>query len=89
MRSLLFEGTTWLKCEELRQKDKRVHKSLVRILKEMMRGDPTTGIGKPEPLKYNLSGYWSRRLSRSQRIVYRFDDERIYIIAVGGHYEQF
>lgn len=88
MRSLAFEGNTWLACEELRQQDKRAHKSLVRILKELQRGDPATGIGKPEQLRHNLSGYWSRRLSRSQRIVYRFDTDYIYIIAVRGHYEQ-
>ena len=59
MRSLVFEGNTWVAYEELRQKDKKMHKALCRILKEMLHGDPSTGTGKPEPLKHSLSGLWS------------------------------
>jgi toxin YoeB len=58
------------------------------MLKEMLRGNPATGLGKPEPLKHNLSGLWSRRLSRYDRLIYRFDDARVYIFAIGGHYGQ-
>ncbi|EDZ68111.1 conserved hypothetical protein [Nitrosococcus oceani AFC27] len=46
-------------------------------------------MGKPEQLKHSLSGLWSRRLSRKDRIVYKFDDKYIYIFAIGGHYDQF
>ncbi|RKZ78157.1 MAG: Txe/YoeB family addiction module toxin [Candidatus Parabeggiatoa sp. nov. 3] len=88
MRSLVFEGTTWVTYEELRIKDKRLHKALGTILKEMLRGDPSTGAGKPETLRHNLSGYWSRRLSQKDRLIYRFDDNYIYIFAIGGHYNQ-
>jgi len=84
----VFEGTTWVTYEELRIKDKRLHKSLCTILKEMLRGDPSTGTGKPEALRHNLSGYWSRRLSQKDRLIYRFDDNHIYIFAIGGHYNQ-
>lgn len=89
MRSLVFEGNTWLVYEELRQKDKKLHTTLCKILKEMLRADPTKGLGKPEPLKHNLSGLWSRRLSQKDRLVYKFDDDYIYIFALGGHYDQF
>jgi toxin YoeB len=88
MRSLVFEGKTWAVYEELRERDKKLHKSLCNILKEMLRGDPSTGIGKPEPLKHNLSGLWSRRLSQKDRVVYKFDDKYIYIFAIGVHYDQ-
>ena len=88
MRSLVFEGTTWIIYEELRIKDKRLHKALCTILKEMLRGDPSIGVGKPEALRHNLSGYWSRRLSQKDRLIYRFDDNHIYIFAIGGHYNQ-
>jgi len=88
MRSLVFEGKTWQVYEELRQKDQKLHRTLCKILKEMLRGDPTTGTGKPEPLKHNLSGLWSRRLSKRDRVIYKFDDHYIYIFAIGGHYEQ-
>lgn len=89
MRSLVFEGKTWSVYEELREKDKKLHKTLCQLLKEMLRGDPSTGTGKPELLKHNLSGFWSRRLSAKDRIIYKFDDRYIYIFAIGGHYDQF
>ena len=89
MRSLVFEGTTWSTYEGLRAKDKRLHKTLCTILKEMLRGDPAVGTGKPEALRHNLSGFWSRRLSQKDRLIYKFDDDSIYIFAIGGHYDQF
>ena len=49
MRSLVFEGVTWSKYEKLREKDKKLHNNLRKILKEMLRGDPSSGLGKPEP----------------------------------------
>jgi len=88
MRSLVFEGNTWAAYEALRQKDKKMHKALCVILKEMLRGDPDTGIGKPERLKHNLSGLWSRRLSQKDRVIYKYDDHNIFIFAIGGHYDQ-
>ncbi|MBK5941604.1 Txe/YoeB family addiction module toxin [Halochromatium roseum] len=89
MRSLVFEGRTWEVYEDLRQRDKRMHKHLCAILKDMLRGDPSTGLGKPEALRHHLSGFWSRRLSQKDRLVYTFDDTRIYLFAIGGHYDTF
>ena len=86
MRSLIFEGKTWLTYEQLREKDKKLHKALCKILKEMLRADPSSGLGKTEPLKHNLSGLWSKRISQKDRLIYKFDDEYIYIFAIGGHY---
>jgi toxin YoeB len=90
MKSLVFEGNTWQEYEKLREQDKRLHKALCKVLKEMIRSeDLSKGIGKPEPLKHNLSGLWSRRISQKDRLIYRFDDNAIYIFAIGGHYQQF
>lgn len=90
MRSLVFEGDTWLAYEKLREQDKRLHKNLCKLLKEMLRSqDPSVGTGKPEALKHNLSDLWSRRLSQKDRLVYRFDDHAIHIFAIGGHYDQY
>jgi toxin YoeB len=86
MRSITFEGNTWSVYEELRLKDKVLHKNLCKILKEMQRGNPETGLGKPELLKHELSGFWSRRLSQYDRLIYKFDEKYIYIFAIGGHY---
>jgi toxin YoeB len=89
MRSLVFEGRTWDAYENLRQRDKRMHKNLCAILKEMLRTDPSPGLGKPEALRHNLAGFGSRRLTPKDRLVYKFDDEHIYIFAIGGHYDSF
>ncbi len=88
MRSLVFEGDTWVTYEKLRQRDKKLRKALCRLLKEMLRNDPGSGTGKPEPLKHNLSGLWSRRISQKDRVIYSYDSEYIYIFAIGGHYDQ-
>ena len=88
MRSLVFEGNTWAVYERLRDRDKKLHRALCRILKEILRGDPACGLGKPEPLKHKLSGLWSRRITQRDRLIHKFDDECIYIFAIGGHYDQ-
>lgn len=88
MRSLVFEGNTWAVYEALRKKDKNLHKALCRLLIEMLRDDPSTGTGKPEPLKHNLSGLWSRRISHKDRVIYSYDSQYVYIFAIGGHYDQ-
>lgn len=89
MRSLVFEGKSWEVYEDLRQRDKQMYKNLCAIIKEMLRGDPMTGLGKPEPLRHNLTRFWSRRLSQKDRLIYRFDDSHIYIFAIGDHYDTF
>ena len=88
MRSLVFEGKTWVIYEQLREKDKKLHKALCKIFKEMLRADPASGLGKPELLKHNLSGLWSKRISHKDRLIYKFDDDSVYIFAIGGHYDQ-
>ena len=89
MRSLVFEGDTWIRYEKLRTHDMRLHQALCTLLKEMLRNDPAIGAGKPEALRGNLTGFWSRRLSRKDRLIYKFDARYIYIFAIGGHYDRF
>ena len=87
MRRLVFEENSWEDYEELRRNNKKQHKKLCDILKEMRRSDnPTQGLGKPEPLKHQLSEKYSRRLSEKDRLIYSFDDDYIYIYFIGGHY---
>ncbi|MBL4818116.1 MAG: Txe/YoeB family addiction module toxin [Deltaproteobacteria bacterium] len=87
MRNLVFKGNTWEVYEELRERDKVLHKNLRKIIQDLLRGDPAKGLGKPEPLKHQLSGLWSRRISLKDRVIYRFDKNQIEILAIGGHYE--
>jgi toxin YoeB len=87
MRSLVFEGRTWETYEALRGNDKKLLKALCNLLKEMLREDPSQGMGKPEQLRHNLSGFWSKRISQKDRLIYKFDDKFVYIFAIGGLYE--
>lgn len=88
MRSLVFEGRTWEAYEVMRQRDKKLHDAVCRIIKELVRCEnPAVGAGKPEMLKHNLTGFWSRRISAKDRLVYTFDESSIYILALGGHYD--
>jgi toxin YoeB len=65
--------------------NKIIFKRLVQIIKDVKR-DPFIGIGKPEPLKGNLQGYWSRRITDEHRLVYKVTSEEILIISCKGHY---
>ena len=86
MRSLVFEGNTWEIYEKLRIKDKIMHKNLCKILKQLQRDNPMQGYGHPELLKHALSGLWSRKLSKKDRLIYNFTESSIHIFAIGGHY---
>ena len=88
MRQIAFEFDSWEEYLNLQYTDKKLYNKLNDILKEMRRSsDPTQGIGQPKPLKHEYSGYYSRRLSKKDRLIYRFDESYIYIIALGGHYD--
>ena len=70
--------------KELREQDKKLYAALCRVLKEMLCGDPSLGVGKPTPLKYELSGLWTRRISHKDRAIYKYDRDFVYIFAIGG-----
>ncbi|RKR85277.1 toxin YoeB [Mucilaginibacter gracilis] len=59
----------------------------IRILLESILETPFKGIGKPEALKYDLAGKWSRRITKADRIIYQVINNTIYIYSVRGHYE--
>jgi len=65
--------------------DRKTLKRINRILEDVLR-NPFTGIGKPEPLKGDLAGCWSRRIDDTNRLVYGIDDDRITIIQCREHY---
>ena len=67
--------------------DKKVFKKIVELLKSIKR-TPYKGIGKPEALKFNKSGYWSRRITLEHRLIYKVDSENnIFIASCKGHYD--
>lgn len=65
--------------------DKKTLKRINSILKDINRS-PFSGIGKPEPLKHEQQGYWSRRIDEANRIVYKIENEQIVIVQCGAHY---
>lgn len=62
-------------------------KKIVAIISELEK-DPYTGIGNPEPLKYDLTGYWSRRINQKDRLVYKVDNNivTVFVVSAMGHY---
>ena len=66
--------------------DKKILKKINQLVKDMSR-NPYEGIGKPEPLMGNLSGFWSRRIDDEHRIVYTLEDNKLLILSCRGHYE--
>ncbi|MBP3819647.1 MAG: Txe/YoeB family addiction module toxin [Butyrivibrio sp.] len=67
------------------KQDKKTLKRILTLIKDIDRNG-YTGIGKPEPLREDLSGYWSRRIDDVNRIVYKIADDTIYIAQCGSHY---
>ncbi|HEX7762378.1 MAG TPA: Txe/YoeB family addiction module toxin [Cellvibrio sp.] len=65
--------------------DHKIQKRINTLIKEIQ-GQPFTGIGDPEPLKHHWSGYWSRRIDREHRLVYRVENEMIIVVQCRYHY---
>ncbi len=80
-----FHEHAWEDYLYWQQQDKRVLKRINTLIKAICR-EPFTGIGKPEPLKYTLSGYWSRRIDDEHRLVYTVQDRHLIIIQCRYHY---
>ena len=82
---LLWDERAWDDYCYWQMQDKKTLKRINMILKDIQRNS-FEGIGKPEPLKENLTGYWSRRIDEANRIVYRIANEQIEIVQCKGHY---
>ena len=84
---LLWEDRAWSDYLYWQTQDKKTLKRINALIKDIQRS-PYQGIGKPEPLRGNLSGWWSRRIDETNRIVYYEPGEVIYIISCLGHYDE-
>ncbi|MBQ6418926.1 MAG: Txe/YoeB family addiction module toxin [Synergistaceae bacterium] len=83
---LLWDEQGWNDYIEWQDNDRKTLKKINALLKDIQR-NPYDGIGKPEPLKEDLSGWWSRRIDSANRIVYREKDGVIVIASCKGHYD--
>jgi toxin YoeB len=78
--ALAFEDLAWWIAQ-----DRKTALRIVKLIKEIQR-DPFSGTGKPEPLKHEFSGCWSRRIDKEHRLVYEVQNKKIRILACRYHY---
>lgn len=86
MNKVTFEKRVFKDFTDWAIIDKKIHKRIVDLIFDILR-HPFTGIGKPEPLKHELKGYWSRRINDEHRLVYKVEGDAIIIIACKYHYD--
>lgn len=85
MRNITFTTDAWEDCIYWQSQDKKTLRRINELIRDTQR-TPFEGIGKPEPLKGNLSGFWSRRIDETNRLVYEVSDTEIAIISCRYHY---
>lgn len=84
-RSLQWDIDAWKNYLFWQKEDKSILKRINQLIKEVLR-HPFSGTGKPEPLKGNLKGLWSRRINHEHRLVYIVEETTIIIVDCKGHY---
>ena len=83
---LLFSEQAWEDYQYWLATDKKLAKRINQLICDTTR-DPFCGIGKPEPLRHLLKGYWSRRINEEHRMVYRMKDDVLMVGQLRYHYE--
>jgi len=86
MRNIRFDAGAFVDYLEWKETEESVFDKINGLIVEMLR-DPFKGRGKPEPLKGNLRGCWSRRITKEHRLVYKVEDNLICILSCRGHYD--
>lgn len=84
---IVFSGNSWEDYTSWLIEDKKMLKRINELIKDIQR-TPYEGKGKPEPLKYDLAGYWSRRIDREHRLVYQLRGNDMLIISCRYHYDK-
>lgn len=87
MMKLVFSKSSWADYLWFQENDKKLLARINGLIKEISRS-PFDGTGKPEPLKANLSGYWSRRINSEHRLVYKVTDTEIIFVSFRFHYSK-
>jgi toxin YoeB len=82
---IIFSANAWDDYIYWQQSDKKMLKRVNKLIKEICRS-PFEGIGKPEPLRHGLSGYWSRRINDEHRIIYKVTEDTLLIAQLRYHY---
>lgn len=82
---LIFSDKAWDDYLYWQKNDKQVLKKINQLIKDIKR-EPFDGVGKPEPLKHELSGFWSRRITDEHRLIYQVDESGLSIASCRYHY---
>lgn len=85
MRNISFTPTSFNQFNEWRSINKKMQDRIIKLLEEIQR-TPFEGTGKPEPLKHNLKGFWSRRIDDEHRLVYEVTNDEVIVISCKYHY---
>lgn len=87
MKQVVFENTAFADFTNWSTEDKGVYKKIIALIKDIDR-NPFMGLGKPEPLKHEFQGYWSRRITDEHRLVYKVDEKSIFVASCKYHYKK-
>lgn len=85
-KRIIFEPDAFEDFNEWSGLNKKIYKKIIELIKDINRS-PFAGLGKPEPLKYEFSGLWSRRINEEHRLIYTVTDTEIIIASCKYHYE--
>ncbi len=87
MTRIVFSKNAWEDYASWLADDKKILKKINELIRDIQR-NPHSGIGKPEPLKYDLAGLWSRRIDREHRLVYQVLNNEVLIYSCRYHYDK-
>ncbi len=87
MMKIMFSKNSWEDYIFWQTNDKKMLRKINELIKDIQK-TPFEGKGKPEPLKYDLSGFWSRRIDREHRLVYQVEEKKILIYSCRYHYDK-
>ncbi|MDX8378388.1 MAG: Txe/YoeB family addiction module toxin [Mariprofundales bacterium] len=85
--SIIFASTAWNDYLYWQKTDKQILKRINLLIKNIQR-NPFNGIGKPEALRHSFTGYWSRRINDEHRLVYKVNEDQIFIAQIRYHYSR-
>ena len=86
MMRITFSKNAWEDYVSWQRDDKKILQKINNLIKDIQR-TPFEGLGKPEPLKFDLSGFWSRRIDLEHRLIYQYQDNEILIFSCKFHYD--
>jgi toxin YoeB len=86
MKDIVFTAKAWSDFIEWSKSDRKIFEKISMLIEDTSR-TPFIGIGKPEPLRHQLKGFWSRRISEQHRLIYSVNDHEIQIISCKYHYK--